>query len=620
MKPRISISLPALALAALSSVAIAATPASAAEVRAGLSTREAYVGSPITMSIEISNADQASVPTIPRIDGLDIKSLGSPSRSSQTTIINGRRSHRVSETHAWQIIPRREGTFEIPEIDIDVGGRTVTTRPQSFVVTRSETGDLLFAEIVGHDEKIFVGQPMRVTLKIWVKPYYDTRLDIKLSEGDMWNMISQDRTQWGIFSDRLQELAENNQRPGGEEVLKADRDGNQRSYYLYEIPATIYPKRPGKLDGSDVQIVVDYPTQLGKSRDPFDSFFSRGRGSMFGDDLPSMFGPRLMVSNSRPIVASAEVDATQVMDVPTQGRPADYRGAVGRYTIVAEATPTEVQAGDPINLYLGITGDGPMDLVQAPPLTVLSKDFRVSDDPLAGIVQDDTKFFTVTIRPRKERITEIPAIPLTFFDPTAEKFVTVHSRPIAINVTPGDNLAAGAIVGRQGPGSLTVGDSTEPQSLISYANYTGDDALKVSRPVGELPWVLGFVVPPVIFFGTVGFRNRHRFGNWFSALPGSDLRAASSMLDRSNSPGEVAQAVRTLLENLHDGQCGSRSSHELINDLRSRGFTGLDACEHIVEQCEQSHYAGAGHVDLAGLVQEARQSIAAIGHPQHGHS
>ena len=415
-----------------------------------------------------------------------------------------------------------------------------------------------------------------------------------------------------MFSEQLQEMAENNQRPGGEEVLRADNNGNERSYYLYEIPATIYPKRPGELDGDDVQVVVDYPTRLGKSRDPFDSFFG-GRRSMFGDDFPSMFGPQLVVTNARPIAAAASVNATQVSDVPTANRPADYRGAVGRYTIATHATPTDVQAGDPITLYIGITGDGPMDLVQAPPLDSLSADFRVADDPLAGIVQDDTKLFTVSIRPRKAGIAEIPAIPLTYFDPSREEFVTVHSTPISIKVTPGNNLAADAIVGRAGPDAGAAADADEPQSFISYKNFAGDNILTVTRPMGDWPWTIAFVVPPLVFFGTVALRHRGRLGSWLSLFPGSATRTANSMLDRARTPGEVVDALRLFLANLSGRPASSKSPREMIAELRSRGFAGLDQCEQAIEQCERCSYAAASGVDMPGLIHAAKLSVAAVG-------
>ena len=427
-----------------------AQSAIAQSVDVRMSAREAYVGMPIVLQIAIINAGDYEEPVLPAIDGCDIRAAGSPSQSSQITIINGRRSESRSVTMQYLITPRREGSFEIPALTINVDGRDQKTEPLRFVATKSETGDLLFVEIEGDRDKVFVGQPLDLTLKIWVKPFVDRERNIKLSEANMWQMISQ-QTAWGSFSKRLQEMADNNQRPGGREVLRDDANGNEREYYLYEIEGTVYPKRPGRIDADDVQIVVDYPTALGKSRDPFEGFFkdSPFGGSPFGassrlsqlmdDDFfgSSPFGNRLAVSATRPVVGEAAVGSTEVAPVPEEGRPADYRGAVGRYKIVTQATPTAVSAGDPITLNIGVLGTGPMELVQAPPLTELpslTADFKVEDQSLAGFVKDETKVFPTTIRPRREGITQIPAVPFSFFDPDTETFETVMSEPIAITV------------------------------------------------------------------------------------------------------------------------------------------------------------------------------------------
>ncbi len=155
------------------------------------------------------------------------------------------------------------------------------------------------------------------------------------------------------------------------------------------------------------------------------------------------------MTSARPIVAEANVDATEVLPVPTDGRPEDYQGAVGRYRIVTEADPTSVNAGDPITLRIGVVGDGPMDLVQAPPLgdiAEITKDFKVEEQSLAGFVQDDTKVFITTIRPRRAGTKEIPAIPFSFFDPKSGQFETVFSRPIPVTVDAAETLSLDAIV------------------------------------------------------------------------------------------------------------------------------------------------------------------------------
>ncbi len=438
------------------SAALAGGTSTAQDVSARISTRETYVGMPVVLQISISNAEDYQMPELPEIDGCSVRAAGVPSQASQITIINGRRSESRSVTMRYLITPRRAGTFQIPALTVRVDGRTVTTRPQPFVATQSETGDLMFVEVEGGDQRVYVGQSLKLKLKIWLKPYRDRQRQTVLNADQMWQLVSSESS-FGSFSDRLQQMAENNERPRGREVLRDDGQGNRRGYYLYEIDATIYPTRPGKIDASDIQIVVQYPTQLSRARDPFASLLgerslsgSRLMRQMMDDDFfRSPFERRLTVSSSRPIVAEAKTDTTEVLPIPTEGRPADYRGAVGRYQMVAEAGPTNMQAGDPITLRLGILGNGPMELVQAPPLSEiasLTADFKVADQSLAGFVRDDTKVFATTIRPRNADVKQIPPIPFSFFDPDTASFETVYSEPIDIQVEAAETLSLDAIV------------------------------------------------------------------------------------------------------------------------------------------------------------------------------
>ena len=214
--------------------------ASAQSVQAQISTREAYIGMPVVLQVAIRNASDYEQPVIPEIDGCEVRSAGSPSRSSRISIINGRRSESSSVTMRYLITPQRAGTFEIPALTVKVDGRDQKTPAFKFVATKSETGDLMFVEIEGSKDQVFVGQPLELTLKIWVKPFVDRQNKIKLSESSMWQMLS-DQTSWGSFIDRLKELAENNQRPAGREVLRDNGQGGESAYYLYEIEATVYP-------------------------------------------------------------------------------------------------------------------------------------------------------------------------------------------------------------------------------------------------------------------------------------------------------------------------------------------------------------------------------------------
>ena len=590
MKPRNLLT----ALVALVAVAIgsAATSAHAADLQAALSSREAYVGAPIILHLEVANASSHDEPTIPEVRGLDIQSAGAPSRSTQTTIINGRRSDRTSATYAWRITPRQAGTFEIPPIDLRVDGQVRSTRPLRFVATKSETGDLLFAEITGQQEEIYVGQPLKLTLNLWIKPYHNDEFDMTLSEENMWQMISE-HTNWGVFSERMTELAENRQRPGGKEVLRPDSHGDERAYYLYQIEATIYPKRPGQIEAGDLQIVVDYPTRLGKSRDPFGSMFNDdffGGMSPFADrDFSPFRRNTLSVTASRPVVAEATVAPIEVKPVPTAGRPADYRGTVGQYQIVTQALPTDVKAGDPITLHIGIRGDGPMELVQAPPLAALPQltaDFKVANEPLAGLVEGDTKLFTTTIRPRREGITEIPAIPLTFFDPAKEEFVTVKSDPISIHVSKAERLALDSIVGNANPQDPAANQEASALPTLDLQNYAGNDALITASSQANWPWALVIALPPLAVAAVWLMKNHGHLVTPSGNPVQQRIRSARHALQAADSTAEVASVANGLAAEIR-GSAPSAPLNQLLN------------------LCDQAAYSGSSDQQLSTLKSEA---------------
>src|SRR6476620_6518627 len=315
-----------VSIATLLLVGITAS-AQAAYVRASLSPREGYVGQPLTLTIVAANGKQVEPPTLPEIDGLTIRSLGPPSRSTQITTINGRTETTTAETFSFEITPQNSGSFQLPAISVRIDGIDKNTDPIPFVTSKSETGDLAFVEITGKQREIYVGQAVDLTLKIWLRPYIDRKAKITLSATDMWRLIS-DRSEWGPFTERLQQLVDQGQRPSGKEVLRKDREGVEHSYYLYQVGATMYPKRAGTIDADGVKIVIDYPTALGRARDPIagllkDFQLSGIRTPGFDDDDSfSPFAAQLVVQSVRPLIVRADVEPINVLAIPTADQPA----------------------------------------------------------------------------------------------------------------------------------------------------------------------------------------------------------------------------------------------------------------------------------------------------------
>lgn len=567
--------------------------ANAAEVQIGVSAKETYVGLPVTLQIRIDNAEEYRVEEIPRVDGLRIESSGRPSTSTHISRDFRGTTRRSSVTYQYYVTPEREGTFTIPPIKVVVDGLATITKAVRLVATTSETGDLLFVEVTSEDESVYVGEPLDVTLKIWVRPFRDVDREVTLSEANMWGCVS-NQTTWGIFTERMTELEQNRQRPGGREVLREDNDGNERQYYLYEIGAKIYPDRPGTLDAKELKIALTYPVALGRARSTFDDMFEemRARASRFGDS----FGSRLAITSVRPIVAETTVAPIEILPIPTQGRPDDYRGAVGEYTIEVAATPGRVAAGDPITLRIGIAGTGPLALVRAPPLSLqedLTSDFRVGSEELPGYVSGDTKQFATTIRPRDEQVTEIPPIRFSYFDPDTEQFVTIVSEKIDIVVDAAEALSLDSIID-SGPGAKPVKTPDSLAARPAPAVFSGMDALVSKSPAVAFPLGLWFVLasPPfafILFFLVMRQDQLQRLAARFT----SARRRCLAGIESAETFESIGESLEQLLLRRFPPPDGLHPRSWAIGQIRACGETNLAIrIERAFSECDKAVYAG----------------------------
>jgi tetratricopeptide (TPR) repeat protein len=563
----------------------------AADVQSSVSTRETYVNLPFTLQIQINNAQTHDNPMIPTVDGLEIVPQGPPSRSYRTTIINGRTTQRNTLTYLYSVTATREGTFTIPAVTVIVDGTESQTSAVRVVATQSETDDLMFVEIEGKDDEIYVGQALQLTLNIWVRAYRDQSFNVTLNEATMWSLISK-QTQWGNFQETLEQLAKKRQRPGGKLTLREDSKGQEHEYLLYELDATVYPDRPGEIDGNDVRIILNYPEKLGRARNPLAAFrddFFRGAGGI-GDDMFSGFGSQVAITSVRPIIAETEVESITVKPIPEKGRPLNYRGAVGQYRILSEASPRKVKVGDPITLNIGIQGEGPMQLLRAPPLPEqvdLTREFKVPNQPLAGFVNGKQKVFSTTIRPLTEGTTEIPGIEYSYFDPKVEQFVSIKSDPITIQVEEAELLALDAIVGTQSGGPLASLPNTpseqrpEAGALEFPPNLLSSAPRRDAMPLGMIVLLL---LPPVCIAALAIFLNRHYLSRFVSAK--HRFRKAMAI---ATTPQDVVFGLKQFLQHRYRLDAGRSLQNQTVGALRasSRGELAIEV-ERLYHDCERN--------------------------------
>ncbi|MDY7110084.1 MAG: BatD family protein [Planctomycetota bacterium] len=579
----------------LTAILCALSAAHAAEVSIALSSREVYVGMPFSLTItvrEYENFGERDHPSIPEVAGLRV--LGPPSQSTQSSYrnINGRITQSRTLELRYSLMATQAGEFTLPPLEVTVDGESFTGQPIEIIASKPEAGDLLFLEMEADDELVYLGEPVRLTLRIWIKRYDDEEFNVRLGPGDTWSLVSGQRSRFGLFENAIGRLERRSwQGAVGQSRRRAGADGEEAVYHVFEVDAVSRPQQAGPLNVEPVVLYLDYPTRLERSRD----FFSAGR---------------LRIADSRPVVAASEPPAVEVRLPPEEGRPPFYAGAVGAFDIEVVAKPTEAAVGDPITITLIVrdrTPSGaPLELLQPPVLQrvpELERDFRIPPDPLAGVVEGRRKTFTQTIRAKNEQVDQVPAIPFAYFDPEREEYVTVRSEPIPLDIRAASTLTMAEIVGGEASGAPRATELTEVAGGI-LANHVGADRLLTPQGLRVAWWHWALLAAPPALFAAAALgryevrRLRHDRGyaRRRAALRNAMRRLRSARSESGSARAEaVAGALTGYVADRGNLPAGALTGAEAVAHLRSAcAAPGLiDEVESLLAACEAMRYGGA---------------------------
>jgi hypothetical protein len=127
----------------------------------------------------------------------------------------------------------------------------------------------------------------------------------------------------------------------------------------------------------------------------------------------------------------------QIKALPTNGRPGNFNGAVGAFTMTGSIQPTHAGVGDPLDLRIQISGNGNFDRVQAPVLAAtpvwrvhqVTSEIEAQDD--IGLIAVKTFHYPIVAG---APVHETPGANFSYFDPEQEKYVTLDLAPKEINV------------------------------------------------------------------------------------------------------------------------------------------------------------------------------------------
>ena len=334
-------------------------------------------------------------------------------------------------------------------------------------------------------------------------------------------------------------------------------------------------------------------------------------------------------------VATVDVPATRMtiecQDLPAEGRPASFKGAIGSFEFRAALQPTNVAQGDPVTLALQVGGKGNIDNVSCP---VLPEDPRIRRYD-AKMVQNDVgqggyqgrKTYEQILMPVDAGLKEIPAVEFSFFNPEDGRYHVLQQGPFPIEVRPSANPAAHVV------GTTEAGTSVQPtQKLGADIQYLKPVPARPAR-AGERPWFLhpGVIAAQAVpLLGAVAAwllaRRRDRLaGDPRAARRLQAPRAARAALQRADEEstrGNPAAALEALQAAIRDYTANrfNLGLGEISAELIRARFGDVEAqlaaqLADLYATCESRRYGGAGSMtaaDAGNLTRDARQLLARL--------
>ncbi len=173
---------------------------------------------------------------------------------------------------------------------------------------------------------------------------------------------------------------------------------------------------------------------------------------------PLREGPLLLdsasVKNVVPFVTATNPGIEQTIDIeavskpltinvnplPEKGKPADFTGVVGNFTVAIKADSNTVPVGENSHLTITVNGTGDIAAVTAPEIKWPANIEHFEPSATQHIVHDDypsggNKTFEIPFIGSKKGTAVIPPVYITFFNPQTQQYDSIHTDSLAMQFT-----------------------------------------------------------------------------------------------------------------------------------------------------------------------------------------
>lgn len=365
----------------------------------------------------------------PSIKGFDV--LMGPTRStfSNTQIINGAMSSEKGITFTYILMATTEGDYSISGATITADGDQIVSNSvkikvlppdQSAAATssgaatqgNSSSGRTSSASVSSQDlfvtatatkTTVYEQEAFLLTYKIYTRESQLQFDNVKLPDFK------------GFHSQEIE-------RPSNAKWSQEHYKG--RNYYTTVFRQfVLFPQQSGKLTIEPARFDASVAKAV-RSADPFDAFFNGGSN----------------VVEVKKVLTTPAI-TINVNALPA-GKPVDFSGGVGEFTISSSINSKDVKTNDAITIKLVISGTGNLKLLSNPEVK-FPEDFEVYDPKVDSQVRltssglSGNRVIEYLAIPRHPGNYKIPAVTFSYFDIKSKSYKTLKTEDYEIKVEKG---------------------------------------------------------------------------------------------------------------------------------------------------------------------------------------
>lgn len=374
------------------------------------------------------NTTDAKEPVIADMPDFDILSGPNISTQQSYSSVYGKTTSSVSVTFTYILLPKSEGDFTIQPAKINAKGKEITSNslsikvlPEDKASSAAQNGDRrqggntsanisnedLFMKATLSKTKVYEQEAVLLTYKVYSAVNL-TNLSFPTPELKGFNIQEVELPQEKQF-----ELEHYNGR-------------NYNTIVWRQF--VLFPQQSGKLEIPSLDFEAVVAVQNRRSVDPFEMMFSGFSG----------YVEVKKVLKTKPL--SLEVEKLPF------GKPADYSGGVGEFTIGSTINNTKLKTNSEFTLKVIVKGTGNMRLLGNPQFElptefesydpVIENNFRLTANGFKG-----EKVYEYLITPKASGTYTIPSAHLSFFNTSTGSYETLKTQEYTVEVEKGSEAA-----------------------------------------------------------------------------------------------------------------------------------------------------------------------------------